>query len=270
MFVGDSSYGTHEVARFCARHRDRLVLVSKCHPEVNLFRPPPPYAGKGRPRVKGERLPKPCQAVAGLRRRCRLTIPWYGGGTRKVAVVTGTGHWFKAGRGLVPIRWVFAEDRTGSHRDEYFLTTDDALSPGEVIARYTARWNIETTFQECRSNLGLETTRGWCRSTVLRAAPCLFGLYSVVTVLFVSLPESKRAGVVGWPGKGGVTFSDAARSVRRWVWAEAVFPHAGIDADLAKLPPNVRELLLSGLAPWTFPRLVGARRGLYRHLEVRG
>jgi hypothetical protein len=251
VFVGDSSYGTHEVARFCYRHRGRLTLVSKCHPDVNLFHPPPPYTGKGRPRVKGERLLKPRQAVAGLRpsSRSRRTVPWYGGGTRRVAVVTNTGHWYKGGRGLVPIRWVFVEDRTGTHRDEYVLTTDAAFSPTEVIAAYCGRWNLETTFQECRSQLGLETTRGWCRQTVLRAAPCLFGLYSVVAVLFVSLPEAKRTGSVAWPGKVGVTFSDAVRSVRQWLWAEAVFPQAGIDTELAKLPPNIRELLLSGLAP---------------------
>src|SRR5215207_63520 len=32
VFAGDSSYGTHEVARFCHRHRSRLTLVSKLHP----------------------------------------------------------------------------------------------------------------------------------------------------------------------------------------------------------------------------------------------
>jgi hypothetical protein len=251
VFVGDSSYGTHEVARFCHRHRARLTLVSKCHPDANLFLPPPPYSGVGRPRVKGERLLKPRQAVAGLRpsSRSRLTVPWYGGGTRRVAVVTCTGHWFKAGRGLVPVRWVFVEDRTGTHRDEYFLTTDPALPPAGVIGHYTARWNIETTFQECRSHLGLETTRGWCRRTVLRAAPCLLGLYSVVAVLFHALPAGKRSGSVAWPGKAGVTFSDALAAVRRWVWAEGVFPRAGADAAVQQLPPEVWELLLSALAP---------------------
>ena len=38
--------------------------MSKLHPDANLFDPPPPYAGKGRPRVKGQTLPKPRQAVA--------------------------------------------------------------------------------------------------------------------------------------------------------------------------------------------------------------
>jgi hypothetical protein len=89
------------------------------------------------------------------------------------------------------------------------------------------RWNIETTFQEARSALGLESTRGWCAKTVRRAGPCLLGLYTVVAVLFAALPEAKRVGAVSWPGKTGVTFSDALCTVRRWLWAEAVLQQAG-------------------------------------------
>lgn len=208
VLVGDSSYGTREVARFCHRHRRRLTLVSKLCPDANLFLPPPPYTGVGRPRVKGGRLPKSRQVVADLspRSRTRLVVGWYGGGPRRVAVVTGTSHWYKAGHGLVPLRWVFVADLSGTHRDEYFFTTDPALTPADVIGHYTARWNIETTMQECRSGLGLETTRGWCRRTVLRAAPCLFGLYSVVAVLFHRLPPERRAGggVLAGEGRGHV------------------------------------------------------------------
>jgi hypothetical protein len=247
VFVGDAGYGTHEVARFCHRHRARLALVSKLHPDANLFAPPPPYTGKGRPRVKGERLPKPRQAAAAAR-LTRLTVGWYGGGTRRVATVTGVGHWYKSGCGLVPVRWVFVRDLTGTHRDEYFFTTDPVIGPAAVVEKYTGRWNLETTFQECRSCLGLETTRGWCRATVLRAAPCLFGLYSVVAALYHLLPTAKRAGRVDWPGKAGVTFSDALTAVRRWLWADGVFPQAAGPAAVQKLPRDFRDLLLAGLA----------------------
>lgn len=121
VLVGDAGYGTHEVARFCHARRERLTLVSKLHPEANLFEPPPPYTGKGRPRAKGSALPKPTQVVASARLR-RAVVRWYGGGTRRVAVAGGTGHWYKSGRGLVPLRWVFVRDRQGTHRDEYFVT----------------------------------------------------------------------------------------------------------------------------------------------------
>jgi DDE superfamily endonuclease/Archaeal putative transposase ISC1217 len=249
VFVGDASYGTHETARFVSRHRSRLTLVSKLHPAANLFTPPPPYRGKGRPRVKGRRLPKPREAVAQRRRFRRRTVGWYGGGTRKVQLASGTGQWYKSGRGLVPLRWVFVRDQQGTHRDEYFFTTDPTLTPETVIGYYTGRWNIETTFEELRAHLGLETTRGWSKNTVLRAAPCLFGLYSAVAILFSALPESKRLGAVSWPGKDTVTFSDALATVRRWLWSEWVFPHADGGAAVEKLPQPLRDIIFSALAP---------------------
>ena len=249
VFTADSGYGTHEVARFCYRHRARLTLVSKLHPDANLFDPPPPYSGKGRPRVKGGRRPKPREAVTAVTAFTPLEVGWYGGGTRRVDTLGGTGHWYKAGQELVPLRWVFVRDAAGTHRDEYFFTTDPSLSPTSVIGYYCARWNIETTFQEARSCLGLETTRGWCKKTVLRAAPCLLGLYTVVAVLFHALPAPKRTGAVTWPGKATVTFSDALCAVRRWLWTEAVLSQAGEDTPIEKLPEQVRELLLTTLAP---------------------
>ncbi|WP_422931800.1 transposase [Singulisphaera sp. PoT] len=61
VFVGDSGYGSHEVARLCHRHRSRLSPVSELHPEANLFEPPPPYGGLGRPRAKGAAGPSPAR-----------------------------------------------------------------------------------------------------------------------------------------------------------------------------------------------------------------
>ena len=249
VLIGDSGYGSHEVARFVRRHARRLHLVSKLHADANLFLPPPPYTGTGRPRVKGAALPKPREAVAQATERRRLTVAWYGGGTRQVEAVTGTGHWYKSGQGLVAVRWVYVHDLTGSHRDEYLYTTDLTLTPEQVISYYTARWNIETTFQELRSYLGLETTQGWCRQTVLRLAPCLFGLYSVVALVYQQLPAAERGSVITWPGKQGVTFSDALACVRRWLWREWVFRQAGGDDLLEKLPPTLKEALFTALAP---------------------
>jgi hypothetical protein len=248
VLVGDSGYGTHEVARFCHARRGRLTLVSKLHPEANLFEPPPPYTGTGRPRAKGAALPKPRQVAAAARLR-RAVVRWYGGGTRRVSLAGGTGHWYKSGRGLVPLRWVFVRDRQGTHRDEYFYTTDPAMSPEGVVGHYAWRWNIETTFQEARAHLGLETTRGWCRRTVLRAAPCLFGLYSVVALLFEALPERERRVSVHWPGKAAVTFSDALTAVRRWLWSSWVFPQAAGGTAVQQLPEPLQALVFSALAP---------------------
>jgi hypothetical protein len=110
-------------------------------------------------------------------------------------------------------------------------------------------WQIETTFQEARAHLGLETTRGWCRRTVVRAAPCLLGLYSVVALLFAALPEGEREGAVPWPGKAVVTFSDALTAVRRWRWSSWVFPQAAGGTAVQQLPEPLQALLFAALAP---------------------
>jgi hypothetical protein len=237
VFVGDSGFGTHELARFVRRHRARLSLVSKLHPEANLFEPPPPYRGQGRPPVKGPRRPEPKEAVAAATLRTE-TVARYGGGQRQVGVTTGTGPWYKSGAGSVPLVWVFVQDQGGTHRDEYFFSTDVSMTAEAMIAAYCGRWDPETTSQEMRCFLGLETTRGWCRRTVLRAAPRLFGLYSVVALLYQSLPETKRVGRVEWPGKQGVTLSDAIAAVRRRLWQEWVFPRAGGSTAMDQLPES--------------------------------
>jgi hypothetical protein len=246
---GDGSYGSHEFAGLAARHLGRLTLVSRFPERANLVAPPPAYSGTGRPRVKGEYLPRPADVVATAARR-RAEVDWYGGGRRRVELVTGEGSWYRGGQGLIAVRWVFVHDRSGTHRDEYFFTTDPTMSPEAVIAAYAGRWNIETTFAEMRSFLGLETTRGRARLTVLRAEPSLFGLYTVVVLLYAGLPSRwRRERASAWPGKHDVTFSDAITAVRRWLWLGWVFAAPGPNRALRKLEPGLRRILLNALAP---------------------
>jgi len=256
VLSGDGNFATHDLARFASRQRGRLVLVSKFYPDANLVEPPTPPAplpsGKkrpGRPRVKGAKGPRPEEVVAGAA-RVSFNVAWYGGGRRDVETVTGTGQWYKAGQGLVAVRWVFVQDRTGTHRDEYFFTTAVEWSVPQVIETYVGRWNEETTFQEMRSYLGLETTRGWKQKTVLRMGPCLFGLYTLVACLYSQLPQRwQRERGVEWQGKKVVTYSDAMTAVRRWLWVEWVFATPGYKAAFQKLAQPFRSLLLHALAP---------------------
>jgi hypothetical protein len=253
VFAGDGGYGTHDLARTAAKRRTRLTLVSRFYAAANLYAPPPARTGRkviGRPRVKGAKLPSPETVVTRAKKRQKLNVAWYGGGRRDVAVVTGTGHWYKTGEGLVEVLWVFVHDRTGTHRDEYFFTTDVHLTAQQVIECFTGRWSIETTFQEMRAYLGLERTRGRKKETVLRMAPCLFGLYTVVSVLFAQMPaRHRRVRVIDWIGKKDATFSDAITAVRRWLWQEWVFAIPGHHAAFSKLRRPFQAMLLYALAP---------------------
>jgi hypothetical protein len=203
----------------------------------------------GRPRKKGRKQAAPEQVVK-RSRRSRLTVAWYGGGRRRIEVVSAASHWYKGGAGLVPLRWVFVHDRDGTHRDEYFFSTDPEMTPQRIIETFTGRWSIETTFQEMRAYLGLETTRGWCEQTVLRAAPCLFGLYSVIALLYAQLPANRtRSAIIEWPGKSDRTFSDAITAVRRWLWMDWAFVTPDHQETFSKLSRPIRAVLLYALAP---------------------
>lgn len=251
VFAGDTGFGSHPMATFAASRAERLTLISRLPADANLYEPPPVVVGKKpahRPRKKGAKLPSPEQVAASARLRL-LNVSWYGGGRRRVAVVSGVGHWYKSGQGLVAIRWVYVQDRTGTHRDDYLYSTDVTLAAPQIIEAYTGRWNIETLFQEARAYLGLETTRCRCRRTVLRAEPCLIGLYGVVTWLYEQVPQGQGGVGIEWEGKQVVTFSDTLTAVRRWLWRAWAFETGGHRESFAKLPDALQTLLLGALAP---------------------
>jgi hypothetical protein len=252
IFVGDTGYGTSETARFCSRYGRQLTLVSKFYGDAALYEPPPPRTPStmGRPRVKGQRLASPQAVVTNTAERTRLTVAWYGGSTREIEVVTGTGHWYRIGEALVAVRWVYVHDCTGTHRDEYFFTTDVTMRPQQIVACYTQRWSMETTFQECREYLKLESTKGYCQATVLRLTPCLFGLYTAIVLLYLQLPKASRTPrAVFWEGKTMVTFSDMMTCVRRAIWEQWFF-HTPDDREaFSKLSQSLQDTILYALAP---------------------
>jgi hypothetical protein len=140
VVAADGGFASHELAKHCTQARQRLNLVSRFYPNASLYELPPaptPTAkGKkpvGRPRVKGAKQDPPEQVVAKTKERLHLRVSWYGGGERDVAVVSETGHWYKAGQGLVTLRWVYVHDLTGSHRDEYFFSTDVNMTAKALI-----------------------------------------------------------------------------------------------------------------------------------------
>jgi hypothetical protein len=71
------------------------------------------------------------------------------------------------------------------------------------------------TFQECREYLKLESTKCYRKQTVLRCTSWMFGLYTIVVLLYLQLPNLLQASMmVAWKGKATVTFSDMLACVR--------------------------------------------------------
>lgn len=250
VFLGDGGFASHELASFCHRHRRHATLVSRFHPDANLYAPPPKRKSKtGRPRIRGRKLRSPRQTVK-HRRGKRATVSWYGGSKRRVELTSDTGHWCKGGDGLVPVRWVHVHDIQGTHRDDWVYSTDPLLTPAQIVSFFTGRWSIETTFQEVRAHLGFATPRQWVEKSVLRTGPCLLGLFSVVSLIFARLATDNDAPVerTPWYAKTEPTFSDALAAVRRLLWSETILEGSPEHRGFQKLPPQLRRTLLDQLS----------------------
>jgi len=66
---------------------------------------------------------------------------------------------------------VLVRDPSGLRDAQAFLCTDLDLEPSEILKRFVSRWRIETTFQEAREHLGVETQRQWSDLAIPRVKP---------------------------------------------------------------------------------------------------
>jgi hypothetical protein len=134
--AGDTGYGTSETARFCGQQHTHLTLVSKVDGAAACYAPAPPRTRRtmGRPRVKGQKLASPQEGVAHTAERPRRRVAGSGGPTRALAVVTGTGPWYRSGAALVDVRWGYGPEGTGTHRAEDCFPTAITLKPPPIVA----------------------------------------------------------------------------------------------------------------------------------------
>ena len=226
--VGDSSFATLELI---AAVRRRVRLITRLRLDANLFAPalPRPPGQRGRPALKGKPLPKLSAVLANpatVWTKLQVT-DWYGGETRLVEIVSGTAVWYHAGLPPAPLRWVLVRDPSGQREPQAFLSTNLDDTPAEILGCFVSRWRVETTFQEVRRHLGVETQRQWSDQAILRTTPALLGLFSLVTLwageLMAAQATALRPRGAAWYAKQEPTFSDAIAAVRRALWCPPHF-----------------------------------------------
>lgn len=243
VVVGDSAYA---VLDFLAATRTTATIVTRLRLDARLFAPAPPRrpGQRGRPRVKGARLPTLAQRAVDPQTRWRpLQVPvWYGERDRVIDVVSDTAVWHHPGEPVVPLRWVLIRDPQdhGAFPTQALLCTDLDTPPAQIIAWFVQRWPMESTFHAAREHLGVETGRGWAERTIRRTTPALLGLFSLVTLLahdaLQDAPQTLAIRHAAWYHKRLPTFSDALALVRRRLWAQMTFATSPSATDMAKVP----------------------------------
>ncbi len=216
VMVADTAFAAIELL---AAVRHHVCVVTRLRLDANLFAPAPPKRpGRGRPPVKGNRLPKLVQRLhdpTTVWQRHTVAL-WYGRTHRIVEIASATAVWYHSGKPPVPIRWLLVRDPTGELEPQAFLATDLEAAPVDILQWFVSRWQVEVTFQETRAHLGVETQRQWSDLAILRTTPALLGLFSLITLWAHDLASDQTfvPRTAAWYPKPDLTFSDAIAAVR--------------------------------------------------------
>ena len=250
VIVGDTAFAAIE---FLAAVRGYLAVVTRLRLDANLYAPAPPRRqGRGRPPVKGKRLPKLNQVLQDSRtvwQRHTVTL-WYGRTQRTVELATGTAVWYHSGLPPVPIRWLLVRDPLGELQPQAFLSTDLDAASVDILQWFVSRWQLEVTFQDARAHLGVETQRQWSDLAILRTTPALLGLYSLVTLWAhdIAADTPLAPATAAWYPKSHCTFSDAIAAVRRQIWHHQTSCMSRSHADVMKIPRQLWDRAANALA----------------------
>ena len=135
-------------------------------------------------------------------------------------------------------------DLNGKMEPQAFFSTDTKMDATEIISAFTKRWEVEVTFQEVRTHLGVETQRQWSDKAIARTTPALLSLYSLVCLWGKQALEKNRMSyTAAWYKKADFTFSDAI-AVTRW---ELFLSHSPPYPECEKNPSRFFERLLYAL-----------------------
>ncbi len=226
--VGDAAYA----GRALRGLPKQVTVTTRLRADAALYALPGPRrpGRRGRPRVKGERLPELIVLAAMTSVRWeQARVCCYGRAQAKE--LTSLVCLWPTVFGPRPVRIVLA--RQPGAPDGYELavvTTDLDASPAELVERYASRWSVEVLFEESRQVAGVGQARNRTPRAVERTVP--FGL------LCLSL-------VVCWYALHGQPTLDVAAHRARAPWYRT--KHTVSLADM--LAALRRELLTAQFLP---------------------
>lgn len=239
IVVADSSYSVLELLSAVSPY---VSFITRLRLDAALYDPvPQKKAGtRGRSRLKGARQPTLKQRLEDSVTRWRSVVvaQWYNQKDKKVLVATGTAIWYHSGMTPVMIRWVLIKDKEAKKEPVALLSTSTALSAEQIISYFIRRWNLEVTFKEVRTHLGVETQRQWSDQAIAQTTPSLMAMFSIVTLWAEQLNKEKLLHVqpTAWYKKEHSTFSDAIAAVRLEIWKQRDFSISDEKCEMIKLP----------------------------------
>ena len=221
--TADQAYANGTVLRDLPRH---VVWFGALRPDAALT--DVPVAG----RKVGPRLPSPADLAADA------TVPWSRsrvtlyGRAQTVVYKTCLARWYR-GLGDVVLRIVVVRCTTGGRPLRVFFCSDVAMTVPAVLRGYSERWPTEPMFRESKQGLGFAESAAWSPQAVLRTAPMVGLLYTLLVLWFHECRLGDALDVIPYrpwyPDKRTVSFGDVLRT------AQATFARIDLPAKLSAL-----------------------------------
>jgi len=242
VVVADSSFAALKLLFGLSQIKSPVQVVTRLRLDAALYQPPPTRQPKqmGRPRKVGKRLPTLKELIENPYTPWQTVIvkDWYGHGDYTLQIASHTAVWYHTGLPALPIRWVLLKDPKGKFEPQALLCTDLSAQPIQILQWFRQRWQVEVTFEEVRSHLGVETQRQWSDLAILRTTPALLALFSIVVMLAnqtqahypFNLPNT------AWYHKSFPTFADALALVRQQLWQFRLFQLSDGKTDTVNVP----------------------------------
>lgn len=169
-----------------------VTLFGAMRPDAVLTSPPPPRAkhANGRPRVRGDRMPKPKELAGDDGTSWKqITMVLYGK-TRTIHYKMLNAQWYRAA-GAKLLRIIVVRCDSGSIPYRVFFSTDPLVTVEYLLTGYGWRWSIEVCFRELKQLLGFGDSSSRKRAAVERITPFVALTYSIL-VLWAWTSTSRR------------------------------------------------------------------------------
>jgi hypothetical protein len=226
--VADSAYGNASIIKKLPRS---VHFIGRSRLDAALYEPPRP-GRRGRPRIKGERVPSPAARARSAQGWISVDVEVYGR-TVTVEIKLFDALWYVVGGGRL-MRFVLVRGWPGHDFDDVLFTTDLSLSAEEIIAGYCLRWSLEVTFHDVKGKLGFEDPQNRTERAVERTAPMALWVYSLTVIWYLTVGKSlpgARLLRLPWYQKAAPAFSDMLAALRRETWRSRIL-------DPQSLPPR--------------------------------
>lgn len=175
--VADALYAKKKLLQWCIE--SKVTMITRLRSDAALFEPvrPSKRKSRGRPPVKGKRLPALGKLAEDAKKFSSLTLILYGE-EKTVLYRQFQAYWKPAGTVVNVVIVKYPQKRR--FITAYFLSTDCDQSVASILTLVAARWSLENAFKDMKQHLGLGSWQCRNERAVIRSVPMTCAAYTTL------------------------------------------------------------------------------------------